>query len=176
MEMMKVIAMRKSTRSYKPEQISDESLKDIINAGCAAPVGSGMYDAVHLTVIQNPDILKKISSTAANMFGSPSSDPLYGAPTFVLVSCIPNKQFPNAELANAACVIENMTLAATNARLGSVYILGALCAFGADQTLINELNLPEGFVPVSGIVLGYPTETLSHEKELKQIIKTNVIK
>ena len=176
MEMMKAIAMRKSARSYKPEQISDESLKNIINAGCAAPVGRGMYDTVHLTVIQDSEILKKISSTAANVFGTPSSDPLYGAPTFVLVSCIPNKQFPNIELANAACVIENMALAATDAGLGSVYILGALCAFSADQTLIKELNLPEGFVPVSGIVLGYPTEPLTHEKELKQIIKTNVIK
>lgn len=88
----------------------------------------------------------------------------------------PNKQFPNIELANSACVIENMTLAATDAGLGSVYILGVLSAFSADQTLISELNLPEGFVPVSGVVLGYPTKPLTQEKELKQIIKTNVIK
>ena len=49
MELTKVIAMRKSTRSYRKEQISNESLMDIINAGYAAPVGNGKYDTVHLT-------------------------------------------------------------------------------------------------------------------------------
>lgn len=60
MELMKAIAMRKSTRSYKSEQISDESLNTIINAGCAAPVGMGAYNSVHLTVIQNSDLLDKL--------------------------------------------------------------------------------------------------------------------
>lgn len=175
MELTKVIAMRKSTRSYKKEQISNESLMNVINAGYAAPIGNGMYDTVHLTVIQNPDLLKRISNTAAGLFGNPAADPLYGAPTFVLVSCIPNKQIPNVELANAACVIENMTLAATDSGLGSVYILGALCAFGADQALVKDLNLPEGFVPVSGILLGYPAEPLTDEKGSKHTIETNVI-
>ncbi len=88
---------------------------------------------------------------------------------------MPNKQIPNVELANAACVIENMTLAATDSDIGSVYILGALCAFGADQSLVKELNLPEGFVPVSGIVLGYPSEPFTYEKGIKHTIKTNII-
>lgn len=175
MEMMKVIAMRKSTRSYKSEQISDESLNNIINAGCAAPVGNGAYDAVHLTVIQNSNLLNRIAKTAANMFRTPNSNPLYGAPTLIIVSCIPNEQFPNVEIANAACIIENMTLAATDAGIGSVYILGALYAFNADKELLKELDLPEGFIPISGITLGYPTEPLSQEKELKQTIKVNRI-
>lgn len=175
MEMMKVIAMRKSTRSYKSEQISDECLNNIISAGCAAPIGNGAYDAVHLTVIQDSNVLNRIAKTAANIFGAPNSNPLYGAPTLIIVSGIPNKQFPNAEIANAACIIENMTLAATDAGIGSVYILGALCAFSADKELLKELDLPKDFVPISGIALGYPTEPLSQEKELKQTIKVNRI-
>ncbi|WP_234121754.1 nitroreductase family protein [Clostridium hydrogenum] len=175
METMKVIAMRKSTRSYKTEQISDKALTSIISAGCAAPVGNGAYDSVHLTIIQNSDLLNKISKTAANIFGNPNTNPLYGAPTLIIVSSIPNKQFPNVELANAACIIENMTLAATDAGIGSVYILGALCAFNADKELLKKLDLPDGFVPISGISLGYPTEPLSQEKELKSTIKLNKI-
>nr|WP_314461422.1 nitroreductase family protein [uncultured Clostridium sp.] len=175
METMKAIAMRKSSRSYKSEQIRDDNLTSIINAGCAAPVGSGAYGTVHLTVIQNPNLLNNISKTAANIFGNPDADPLYGAPTFIIVSSIPNKQFPNVEIANAACIIENMTLAATDIGIGSVYILGALAAFNADKTLVKELALPEGFVPVSGIVLGYPTEPLTQVKELKQTILLNKI-
>lgn len=176
METMKAIATRKSSRSYQSIQIGDENLTRIINAGCAAPVGSGAYDTVHLTVIQNQDLLNRISKTAATIFGNPDADPLYGAPTLIIVSCIPNKQFPNVEIANAACIIENMSLSATDIGIGSVYILGALAAFMNDKELVKELILPEGFVPVSGIALGYPTESLDQERELIQKIKINILK
>lgn len=110
-------------------------------------------------------MLNRITKTAANIFGTPNADPLYGAPTLIIVSGTPNKQFPNVEIANSACIIENMTLAATDAGIGSVYILGAVCAFNANKELLKELDLPDGFVPVSGIALGYPTKPLSQEKE-----------
>ncbi|BCN28901.1 nitroreductase family protein [Anaeromicropila herbilytica] len=176
MEMMKVITMRKSTRSYKIAQISDEALNKIINSGCAAPVGNGAYDTVHLSVIQDYDYLNKISKTAANIFGNPDANPLYGAPTLIIVSGLPNKQIPNVELANAACIIENMSLAATDEGIGSVYILGAIAAFHADKELLNALNLPDGFIPVSGVALGYPTEPLTQEREVKRNITVHTMK
>ncbi|OBR97144.1 MULTISPECIES: nitroreductase family protein [Clostridium] len=176
MEMMKAIAVRKSTRNYKSEQISDDSLNIVLNAGCAAPVGMGAYDSVHLTVIQNSTLLDKITKATANAFGSPNMKPFYGAPTLIVVSGKANDKAPHIEIANAACVIENMALAATDIGLGSVYLWGFLASFSKEKELLKELNLPEGFVPVSGIALGYPTEPLTKEKELKQTIKINTIK
>jgi nitroreductase len=175
METLKTIAMRKSTRSYKSEQINEEYLKKIINAGNSAPVGNGAYDSVHLTIIQNPILLNKLSQTAANMFGNPDADPLYGAPTLILISGKPNMQFPNLEYANAACIIENMMLAATDLGLGSVYILGAIAALHANVELLNTLNLPKDFVPVSGIVVGYPTEPLVQKDEFTRKINMTTI-
>lgn len=175
MDLIKAIALRKSTRNYKPEQISDESLTTIVNAGCAAPVGNGAYDSVHLTVIQNSSLLERISKTAANIFGTPNASPLYGAPTLIIISGKPNDNFPNVEIANAACIIENMALAATSMGIGSVYLWGILYAFNTDKELLKELNLPEVFIPVSSIALGYPIEPLTEEKELKQSIKVNKI-
>ena len=176
MELMKVISMRKSTRSYKSEQISDESLNTIINAGCAAPVGFGAYDMVHLTVVQNSDLLDRITKTYANINGNPKANPLYGAPTLVVISGKPHEKFPYAELANASCIIENMTLAATDFGIGSVYLWGVTHAINGDKELLKELNLPEGFIPAASIALGYPTEPLTTGKELKQTIKINTIK
>lgn len=121
------------------------------------------------------NVLDGISKTAANIFGNPLSNPIYGAPTLVIVSCLPDENFPHVELANSACIIENMALAATNLGIGSVYILGALCAFQANKDLLAELNLPTGFIPVSSIALGYSNESLNKEKELTQNIKTNRI-
>lgn len=176
MELMKAMAMRKSTRNYKSKQIDDESLNIILNAGCAAPVGRGAYDTVHLTVIQNPDLLNRIAKTTVDLFKRPNFNPLYGAPTLVVISGKPNDTFPNGEIANGACINENMALAATNIGIGSVYLWGILSAFNADKELLKALNLPDGFIPVSSIALGYPTEPLTIEKELKQTIKINTIK
>ncbi|WP_378956878.1 nitroreductase family protein [Pelosinus sp. sgz500959] len=176
MELMKIIAMRKSTRNYKSKQINDESLNTILVAGCAAPVGIGAYHEVHMTVIQNPDLLDRISKATANLLGNPKAKPLYGAPTLVIISGKPNDKAPTVAIANASCIIENMTLAATNLNIGSVYLLRSIFAINANQELIEDLNLPEGFFPAAGIALGYPNEPFTIEKELKQTIQLNIIK
>lgn len=176
MELMKAIAMRKSTRSYKPDQISAEALNTIIKAGCAAPVGMGAYNSVHLTVIQNSDLLNKITNVTREAFKNPNMKPLYDAPTLIVVSGKPNEKAAAIEVANAACIIENMSLAATNLGVGSVYLLGFIFAISKNAELLKELNLPEGFIPASAIALGYPTEPLTNEKELKETIEINVIK
>lgn len=176
MELMKVIAMRKSTRSYKPEQISDESLNTILKAGCAAPVGMGAYNSMHMTVVQNSDLLEKFTNEARKTFGNPNMNPFYGAPTLVIVSGKQNEKAPAVEVANAACIVENMALAATDFGLGSVYLLGFLFAISTNANLLKELNLPQGFVPAAALAIGYPTDPLTKEKELNQTIEVNVIK
>ena len=50
MNTLEAIAKRKSTRSYKAEQISEQALEAIIKAGCAAPVALAKYDSLHITV------------------------------------------------------------------------------------------------------------------------------
>lgn len=176
MELMKAISIRKSTRSFNSEQISAESLNTIINAGCAAPVGLGAYDMVHLTVVQNSGLLDKITKIYANINENPKANPLYGAPTLVVVSGKPHDKYPHAELANASCIIENIALAATDLGIGSVYLWGTTHAIIGNKELLKELNLPEGFIPAASIALGYPTESLTTEKELKQTIKITTIK
>lgn len=176
MELMKTIAIRRSTRSYKSEQISDENLNTIIKAGCAAPVGMGAYNSIRLTVIQSTDLLNEITNASKEFFGNPKMNPLYDAPTLVIVSSKPNEKAPAIGLANASCIIENMSLAATELGIGSVYLLGFIFAISKNEALIKKLNLPEGYIPDAAIALGYPTEPLTQEKELKQIIETNIIK
>lgn len=176
MEMIKTIEMRKSTRGYKEEQISDESLTTILNAGCAAPVGMGAYDSVHITVIQNSDLLEKITKVTANTFGNPKMKPFYGAPTLIVISSKTNDKAPTVGVANAACIIENMTLAATDLNLGSVYLWAFISSFSADKQLLKELDLPEGFEPISGIAIGYPVEALDKAKKSNHTITINTIK
>lgn len=173
MDFLETISRRKSTRSYKKEQISMEELRTILKVGSAAPVGYGAYDSVHMTAIRNLDLLKRISKCTAEAFKMPGMSPFYGAPTAVIVSA-KKSETANIEYANVACIVENMSLAATDLGLGSVYLWGFILALNLNEDLLNELNLPEGFVPISAIALGYPTEELT-EKELTQTIGLNII-
>jgi nitroreductase len=79
-------------------------------------------------------------------------------------------------VANASCIIENISLAGTDVGVGSVYLLGFIYAISNNKEILKELNLPDGFVPAAAVALGYPTEPLTKEKELKQTIETNIIK
>jgi len=176
METLKAIAMRRSTRAFKPDQISDEVLDTILGAGCAAPVGMRDYDSLHLTVLQNKELLDELSKATANFFGRPDMDPLYGAPTVVIVSSTKNTKIPGIEYCNAACVIENMLLAATDMGLGSVYLMGCIGALNNSPDLLKKLDLPEGYRPVSAVALGHPVEPLTGEKDLKKTIAVNYLK
>ncbi|HHV12190.1 MAG TPA: nitroreductase [Clostridiales bacterium] len=153
MEMMETILKRQSVRAFTEEQIKESELETILRAGYASPIGGAKFESMHFTVIQNADFLKRFRVSAAEFVQKPDANPLYGAPTFIVVSS--NAVNPVA-YANAGCVIENMCLAATELGLGSVYIYGCIAALNADQDLLKELGLPEGFTPVSGVILGYP--------------------
>lgn len=163
METLKAIEMRKSTRSFKKDQISEKELEAILKAACAAPVGKGQYDTIRLTVVQNQDLIDKVSKAAGKVSGNPDAKPFYGAPTVIFVSS--KASGVNIEHNNAGCIVENMLLAATDLSLSSVYIWGALKAFQAEPELIKELGVPEGFTPISAAAIGYATDPTEAPKK-----------
>ena len=167
METLQAIARRKSIREYKPEQISELALDTILGAGCAAPVGMAAYEAIHLTVLQNSDLLKRISQSAAVLMNRPGYDLFYGAPTVIIVSAQAGA-FPNIEIANAAIILENICIAATDFNLGSVFVWGTALILQAEPDLMQELKLPTGFAPVASVALGSPAVPDPQEKNLKQ--------
>lgn len=178
METLDAMVKRGSTRRFQSEQISDEELGKILEAGELAPIASKDYGRMHITVIQNESFLKKIGKTVGTYLGKGFVNPLYKAPTFIVVS---GKEYPPfhlggngipqpcLEYANAGCMVENMTLMATDLGIGSVYLTGALYAFTLDESLMEQLELPEGFKPVSGIALGYSQKALPNRRTRSKI-------
>lgn len=170
---------RKSVRSYTGEQITADELEVILKSACAAPVGLGKYEDVHLTVIQNPELLDKIDAAGAAVLNKPASQSLYKAPTLILVSSKrpdpENNVMVNLAHSNAAIVVHNMVLAATDLGLGACHIWGATAAVSMNPDLIAELNLPEDFIPCCAVSLGKTDESYSiREIPLDRITK-NVI-
>ncbi len=171
METLKAIAKRKSIRGYTSEQISESALQTILRSGSSAPVANGRYEVVHLTVIQDTNLLKKISVATAKLRNA-SNDPLYGAPTLVMISAS-QPMLVGLDYANASCMAENMMLAATDIGIGSVYLWGAAVGANSDAELIKALGIPDGFQPVIAVALGYAVQPDDTEKELKVTVSCN---
>lgn len=180
METIKAISKRKSVRAYKSEQISMEVLDNILAAGCAAPVGMSRYDTLHLTVMRDKAILSQLTGILRQMLPDTAkqmmkdADPLYGAPTVVLISSM-EPLAPGADYANAGCIAENMMLAAADAGVGSVVLFGVGNAVEADTELKKTLKIPNGFTSLFGIAFGYAAKDDQTYKDLKITISMNCI-
>ena len=70
MEFKKVLEMRQSTRKFLDKQISEEELEIILRAGNHAPIGSALYEDIHITVVQDQEILLKLCEAAWERFSS----------------------------------------------------------------------------------------------------------
>ena len=175
METLKAIAKRKSTRSFDSQKpVSKPDLDSILAAGCAAPVGAGDYQSLHLTAIQDGaalDSIVKAAQQAMHMDGSP----LYGATALVVVSASEEQKAPNIEYANAGCILENMMLAAADLGIDSVYIWGVVAVTAGDRALWEKMGIPEGYHLVSGVALGYGTDSGAKERELAVTLPVNYV-
>ena len=166
MNTLETICKRKSVRNYTGENITTEEFNTILKAANASPVGMGQFDSLHLTIITNKELLNKIETVTAAMFGKPDLHPLYNAPTLILVSSKePAPMMENVAYSNAAIMVHNMALAATELGVGSCYIWGAVAAVSHNPEILSELKLPEGFIPCCAICLGKTNE----KYELKEI-------
>ncbi|WP_296873794.1 nitroreductase family protein [uncultured Methanobrevibacter sp.] len=86
-ETIENLKTRRSIRKFKDEQITDEELKTILEAGTYAPTGRGLQ-APKIVVIQNPDTIKELSAWNRSFFPTEmpeDMDPFYGAKTLLIV-------------------------------------------------------------------------------------------
>ena len=162
METLKTIFSRKSVKTYTGEPVPQDKRDTVIKAALSSPVGRGLFENVHLTVIENKELLNAIDRNAAEFFGDPARTPLYNAPALVVVST-PNKG--NVDSANAAMIVHNMCLTAIELGMGSCAIYGATAALAQNAELVAKLGIPEGFVPTGSAIFG-PTEETFEEREI----------
>lgn len=166
------LASRRSCRSYSNEQIEEKTLIRIMEAGTYAPSAMGAQDA-SIVAVQNPEILSELRRLNAQVRGV-ETDPYYGAPTIVLVFASVNN--PNA-IQDGSCVLENMMLAAHALGLASCWINREKEIFETEEgkKLLKKMNLPENWMGVGAISLGYrnaePSPRKARKENYFQIIK-----
>ncbi len=82
-ETMTTLLNRRCIRAFKAEQITDDELNAVLEAGKYAPSGANQQSALFI-VVQDRDTRETLSQMNRAVNGG-DSDPYYGAPTVVLV-------------------------------------------------------------------------------------------
>ena len=160
-----IICSRRSCRKYKPLQIEDSQLNEVLKAGTYAPTSRGMQSPF-IVAIQQPDLLCKLAKMNADIMGV-TSNPYYDAPTYVLVF-VP-ADAPNG-IQDGSLVLENMMLAAHALGLGSCWIHREYEMFMTEEgkAMMKEWGLPEGLIGVGALSLGYPEGEYGGAKPRKE--------
>ena len=164
-ETLKVLKERRSVRKYKAEQIKDEELNAILEAGTWAPSAKGLQTSV-MVVVQDPETIAYLSRMNAEIQGNPGTDPFYGAPTVVVV--LGDGEQLNW-LQDGSLVMGNLMNAAAALGLGSCWINRAMEFFDRPEgkELLKKWGLPETYRGVGNCILGYVEGDLPAPKPRK---------
>ena len=164
-EALEVLMGRRSVRKFKAEQITDEQLIAILDAGTYAPTGRNRQTP-WIIAVQDKDDREAVSRLNASIMGA-NIDPYYGAPTIIIVVAPEEGVFGNL---NGAAVITNMVNAAYAVGVDSCWIHRPKEMFETEEgkALLAKWGIPEGCTGIGSIALGYadmPIPAASPRKE-----------
>jgi nitroreductase len=153
-DVLEAIQNRRSIRKFKSEQIKKDELDAVLEAGTFAPTGGGAQSPV-IVAVQKPAVVEDLVTMNAKVMGT-SGNPYYGAPTIVLVLASPRARATYVE--DGSCVLQTMMLAAHSIGLGSCWIHREKEMFETPEgrALLKQWGIPEDYVGVGSIALGYP--------------------
>lgn len=187
MDCLESIKSRRSTRRFRDTLPSRELIMEVVEAGRYAPSG-GNNQKTHFLVITNKSVLNDLANMVQKAFSDMEiTEGMYrsmansihaaktGKYTFhynapVLILTANQKDYTN-NIADCACCLENMMLAANALDLGSCWI-NQLKWLNEDPTILpylQKLGLGENERVYGGIVLGFPAEGFPNRIPLPRV-------
>ena len=174
MDALEAIFTRRSTRNFSPDMVDPEKIEKIIEAGRRAPCG-GNTQTNHFIVIRDPEIIKNLIVMTERAFAKMEADEntyaslkhsiaaskkggyifCYNAPVLIITA---NRRDYGNNIADCACAIENMMIAANALDLGSFWI-NQLKWLNEDPDLLDYLRglgLKEEERVYGSVIIGYP--------------------
>ena len=174
MDALQAIYTRRSTRNYLPAAVEPEKLDRILEAAKQAPSG-GNNQTNHFLVIRSREVIQKLIAITETAFAHMEIEEntytslkhaiaaskkggyvfCYNAPVLIAVA---NRRDYGNNLADCACAIENMMVAANALDLGSCWInqLRWLNEEPALVTYLRSLGMKENERIYGAVILGYP--------------------
>lgn len=151
-ETLQNLKTRRSCRKYKPEQIKEEELLQILEAGTYAPTGMGSQSP-KIVVLQDKEAIQQVSRLNAAVMGN-DIDPFYGAPTVLIILADRNCR---TYLDDGNLVIGNLLNAAHAVGVDSCYIYRAREVFDSEEgkTLLEKWGIHGDYEGIGNVILGY---------------------
>ena len=178
MDAIEAVLTRRSTRKLLPKPLDRTLVERVLDAGRHAPSG-GNSQTTHCIVITNREVLDELAGLVQDAFSQMEETPglykslrnsiraskkggyvfHYGAPVLIVVA---NKQGYGNALADSACVLENMMIAANALDLGSCWInqLHWLDEDPGVRAYMERLGLGVDETITGGLILGYAASGL----------------
>ena len=159
MELFEALKGRRSVRGFKDEQIKDEELNVILEAGEYAATGMGKQSPI-MIVVQDKETIAQLSKMNAKIMGNENIDPFYGAPTVVIV--LADKNVPTC-VEDGSLVIGNLMNAAYGLGVGSCWIHRAKQEFESEEgkALLKKWGVEGDYVGGGHCILGYAKDPLN---------------
>ncbi len=174
MDAMTAILTRRSTRNYRPDAVEEDKLEKILDAARQAPSG-GNNQTNHFLVIRNREVIQKLIVMTETAFsGMEIAEDTYASLKYaiaasrkggyvfcynapVLIAVANRKDYGN-NMADCACAIENMMVAANALDLGSCWI-NQLRWLNEEPSLVDylrSLGMKEEERIYGAVIIGYP--------------------
>ena len=165
MNFAELIAKRYSARSYKPDPVPEDKLREVLEAGRLAPTAANLQ-AFQILVIRTESRQEELMRIYDRDW--------FVQPPIVLCLCgIPEQNWVRSDGKNyndvdVAIVMDHMILAAASLGLGTCWIAGF-----DPQAARLALGLPTGAEPIVFTPLGYPADEPGHKerKPLSQLVR-----
>lgn len=183
-EILDIIKRRRSVRTYLPDQIKQEEIEKILEAGIYAPTGHN-DQPWHFTIIQDKELINHINNETkkhmahttvewiAKMGKNDAYHVFHNAPTVIIVCGKKNATTP---LIDCSAAVQNMLLTAESIDIGSCWIGLAKFFFQDPRNIkkmnisqffqtridnsylhenVSKLRIPDGYEPYFAVTLGY---------------------
>ena len=168
MDLKEAIYTRRATREFTAEPVSENIIRDLIDAAIQAPTAVNAQPCT-FCVVRDETVLTTISKEAKAymvrttpvglmshhfnaVLNEANFDVFYRAPVLILISTVAEMPWAVEDCPLAA---ENLMLAARAARLGTCWIGFAQGWLGTHEGKAL-LKLPTAYKPVAPIIVGHP--------------------
>ena len=172
METWETIKGRSSIRSYKPDDVSDDTVRALIEMAAQAP-SSGNVQNWEFIVVKDQKLKEQLGEISMGRM------PLKEAPVIIVVCAnqdiiSPKYGVRGTELysvQNTAAAIENLLLAAWDKGLGTCWV-GAF----SERDVSRILAIPNGIRPLAMVTLGYPAGEVKkpERRDIREFLHYNI--
>lgn len=161
MEVMEALLTRRSIRKYKDKDVSDEQIRNIIEAAMMAP-SAGNAQPWQLVIVRNKELLAKVKDIHPYV-GMAAKAPL----AILVCGDLSLEKFRGFWVQDCAAATQNLLLACHGLGLGAVWT-GIHPLKDREDAFRKLFNLPEQVVPLALVVIGHPDQKPGSTRRYKE--------